>query len=239
MKIRMLALLSIVFFVAACAGTPQMAIDYDQSLMATEPTVIGIAVNEAPEPTIIYPGAGCLLCVGVAAAANSGLSKQVKTFSTVDLTSLGAEIAEALRQQGHKVVMFEGENALSEKDFPKRKAAQDTAKRDYSSLAASHGISQLIMLDFTQIGATRSYSSYVPISDPMAVINGKIVAIDVASSAYRWYLPLNELRSAEGDWKQPPQFPNMTNAYYQLVENVRDSALEPFALRETHADRAE
>lgn len=51
--------------------------------------------------------------------------------------------------------------------------------------------------------------------------------VDVDTNAYHWYLPINLHLSAEGEWKEPPTFPGLTNAYYQVLEKLRDMVLEP------------
>jgi hypothetical protein len=58
---------------------------------------------------------------------------------------------------------------------------------------------------------------------------GASYIVDLTSNNYDWYLPLDIQRSAEGAWDEPPQFPGLTNAYFQTVEMAKDSIQKPLA----------
>lgn len=58
-------------------------------------------------------------------------------------------------------------------------------------------------------------------------MKGAVFLVDTDTNAYHWYLPIDLNLSAEGEWKEPPEYPGLTNAYYQVLEKLSDIVLEP------------
>ena len=94
-------------------------------------------------------------------------------------------------------------------------------------LKAKHGIDRLLVVHITSLGVWRSYSAYVPTEPPRAVLNGTVSMIDLSSHALEWYLPLAVSRAADGAWDEPPKFPGLSNAYYQVLETGMDMVKKP------------
>ena len=45
---------------------------------------------------------------------------------------------------------------------------------------------------------------------------------DLSTNTYTLYQKIDIYKNAEGEWKEPPSFPGITNAYYQALEQVKD-----------------
>jgi hypothetical protein len=41
------------------------------------------------------------------------------------------------------------------------------------------------------------------------------------------YQRIDIQKSADGAWDEPPQYPGLTNAYFQIVEMIKDRVKEP------------
>ena len=82
-------------FLGGCATPVQQRIDladnYFVSGMAKEGK-IGVVMVELPKPDTAFPGANCLLCLGVANGMHSSLNKEVQTFSTAELQTLPRDV---------------------------------------------------------------------------------------------------------------------------------------------------
>ena len=89
------------------------------------------------------------------------------------------------------------------------------------------------MLDINQLGAVRTYSSYIPTSDPQAVLSGRAFLVDLKSNTYVWYSPINAQQAASGEWDEPPTFPGMTEAYYEVVDRGMNQVLQPLQMQQT------
>ena len=55
--------------------------------------------------------------------------------------------------------------------------------------------------------------------------------VDVRTNAFSWYMPVDYHLSAEGELDEPPEYPALTNSYYQLLEKLRDEVLAAFPVK--------
>lgn len=212
--------LAIIILATGCAGKIQYPVALNYSAIS-ENAKVGVVMAPVPGSTMNYPGASCLLCLGVAAAANSGLSSHAKTLDSTDLASLQNDVVASLREQGFDVKLIE--QYEEESKLPKISSKElNTAKRNHSIYRTKHDVDYLVVIGFSYAGITRSYSSYVPTSDPAASISGLVRMIDLNTHLYTLYRPVNAYKTAEGEWKEPPAYPGMTNAYYQALEDAKD-----------------
>lgn len=228
------ALLCLAFtaLLAGCAGPVQqpvnLAADYFSSGKAKTGR-IGVVMSELPKPDTQFPGAGCLLCLAVANGAHSALTKEVQTFSTDELKPLPAALVAALKKQGLDAVLIA--EPLKVADLPDLGASDPTnkARKNYGALKTKHGVDRLLVIHITNLGVWRSYSAYVPTDVPKAVLYGNVQLVELGSHALEWYLPLNLSRAAEGAWDEPPKFPGLSNAYYQVLESGMDMVKKPLS----------
>lgn len=188
---------------------------------------VGVVVTELPKPDTEFPGAGCLLCIGVANAAHSSLTSQVRTFTTDELKPLSGELASLLKKRGMDVVVID--DLVKYKDLPDFEAngAPNKSRKNLSALKSKHQVDRILLVHFDAAGVWRAYSAYVPIDVPKAVLKGHAAIIDLSSHSLDWYLPLDVARAADGAWDEPPKFPGLTNAYYQALEAGMDQIKKP------------
>ena len=188
---------------------------------------IGVLMTTLPKVDTEFPGAACLLCIAVANGAHSALSRQVQSFSIEELKPLPEDLVALLQQQGLQAVLIN--DAVKLADLPDLKTGDATNKprKDFSALQKKHQLSRLLVVDFTALGVWRSYSAYVPTDVPKAVMNGAAFIVDLGSHTLEWYLPLSLSRAAEGEWDEPPKFPGLTNAYFQVLETGMDAIKQP------------
>ncbi len=225
MKFNKFGLIAILLaLTVGCASVPpQLPIQLSKANLPSN-TSITIAATEVVEPSMMYPGAGCLLCLGVAAASNSGLSTHVKTLPNDDLKSLQAELSSALQNKGFTV------KSISEPFISKglKKATSElsnAARKDYTALKDQYNTSHLLLIQFDRIGMNRNYSNYIATSAPYVAISGTVFLVNLETNTYDWYLPFTENNHPEGQWKEPEDYPNLSNAYYESVERIRDNVL--------------
>ncbi len=174
-----------------------------------------------PKITTGFPGAGCLLCYGVASAANASLSKQVETYQAKQLVGTRDSLVSQLKAKGVEVVVID--TLIASSKLPKLKAPSNPyIKNDYSIYKKQYDVDQLLVVTFTTVGVLRNYSAYVPVGPPIAVISGQFYMIDTKTNNYSLFNPLNITKSSEGEWDKPPKFPGITNAFYQAEEAAYD-----------------
>lgn len=231
-KLLTLASLTLSILITGCAVAPQTPVALSPVALNKE-TRVGVAMATMPETVMQYPGASCLLCYAAAAAANNSLSEVSKyALRTDDLTKMKTEIEAILQQKNVQVVPIAEPLATSNLKKP-GEGNDGFAAYDFSPLKEKYNIDKLVVLQFSQVGMVRNYRGYFPVSPPMASITGEVYLVDIASRAYDWYVPLQFTSFAKNNqWDQAPHFPNLVNAYYQVVELSRDAVLNPLAGKE-------
>ena len=209
-----------------CATPIQRALNLPADYLATTKAKqgrMGVVMAELPKPDTAFPGADCLLCIGVANGVHSVLNKEVQAFSTAELKTLPSDLAGLLKKQGLEVVLID--EPLKMDTLPDIAAVegQNKSRKNFSSFKAKHNIDKLLVVQFTALGVWRSYSAYIPTDVPRATAKGLAYIVDLNTQALDWYLPLPFSQAAAGNWNEPPKYPGLTNAYFQVLETTMDA----------------
>ena len=228
MKSRLgLGLAVLAVLLGGCATPPQQAVQFDAAAVAKKETRVGVAMSALPKVDTEFPGAGCLLCMAAASVANNALTTHTRTLTAEDLPKLKSEIADALRKKGSQVVVIaEDFNPDALPNFSGNGA--NVAKKDFSSLRDRYKIDKLVVIQIGGVGIVRTYSAYIPTSDPKGQVRGLGYMVDLSTNTYEWYKPVDVRKAADKAWDEPPKFPGLTNAYFQAVELGRDEFIKPF-----------
>lgn len=213
-----------VLLLAGCASKPQLPVDMPANEDWAKAGPIGVVMTTIPAPNTYFPGAGCLLCVGFAEVSNSSLTTHTKTLSKDEFEPLKAEFAAALRNKGAEVVVFDDKLVI---DTLPKASQENGPPKDFASLKTRYPVKRLLVVQVDMLGYERTYSAYVPTSDPKAYVKAQGFIVDLTDNRYTWYQPVQVRRAAEGPWDEAPQFPGLTNAYYQAVEEAKDTLLSP------------
>jgi len=226
-KITTLALVFTCLVMVGCASNPQKSVALSQDFYSSGDKTVGVYVDELPAADTHFFGAGCLLCYGAAAIANSSLTSHIQALSTDDLIGVDESIAKLVTKKGiaaniiNAPVDFEGLKKFTTQE-------EDFAKQDYRPLRESLGVDKLVVIDFNIVGAHRSYSGYIPTSDPVGAVIGKAYTVDLATNKYILYEEIDVKVSTSGEWDEPPSFPGITNAYYQAIEIAKEKVADLF-----------
>jgi len=220
------ALIAILTFLTGCVSAPQAPVSLSGERMAPG-TRIGIVMAPLPKVDTYQTGADCLLCLATVAVANSTLTAYVTKLPAENIPQLKNDLGQLLEKKGMVVTLIDENVDISK--LPKYNGkAVNTAPKSFSALAQKYNVDKLLVIEIDMLGTFRTYSGYVPTSEPKGVFRGKGYIVNVADNTYDWYEPLDILKSSSESWDEPPQFPGLTNAYYQALETGRDSLLKPF-----------
>lgn len=222
MKRRVLsAVLALGVMLAGCATKPQAPVAMNSNDWA-QGGRIGVVMSTLPKPDTYLPGASCLLCIGVAALANSSLTTHAKTLSTEELVALKADVAAQLRKKGADVVVFDDNVNVG----TLAKASNENGpSKDFAALKSKYPVERLLVIQVDELGYLRTYSAYVPTSDPKGYVKAQGFIVNMSNNQYQWYMPVQVVRASEQAWDEAPSFPGLTNAYYQAVEAAKDQVL--------------
>lgn len=224
-----LALVAAAVMGSGCVSMPQHPVSLSPDAVGAQAGRMGVAMTPMPQLDTQIPGAGCLLCLMVASGANSTLTTHARTLPYEDLPKLKHQVAELLGKKGTAVTVIEEDLELNElPDFSAKEP--NFARKDFSSLKQKYKVDRLLVIDINALGFIRTYSAYVPTSDPKALLRGTGYIVNLKNNTYEWYLPVEITRSADLNWDEPPKFPGLTNAYFQALEIGKDSFLQPLAI---------
>lgn len=218
--------LTAVIGLSGCAGTPQQNVDLAPGALSAQSGRLGIAMTTMPKVDTMFPGADCLLCMATASLANSTLTSYTQTLPTEDLTKMKQEAADLIRKKRVNVTLIE--DSLNLENLPAWNAeAHNVAKKDFVSLKQKYGIDKLLVMEVSSLGIRRNYSAYFPTGEPYAILQGAGYLVNLNNNTYEWYTRIHTVKTSEGKWDEPPAFPGLTNAYFQVIEISKDNYLKP------------
>jgi hypothetical protein len=211
---------------AACHTTPTSAVFLHADTLSPQNGKVGIVVTSVKVDTV-FPGAGCLLCLATASAANSSLTKHAHTMSNQDVLKFKDDIAATLHKQGVEVQILA--DGFNDKDLKTNASTDANApKKDYRPLKEKYHVDHLVLLEIDGLGFQRNYSSYIARGAPTASMHGSIVVVNLSSNEYELFQRISVIKEAEGQWDEAPDYPGLTNAYYTAVESTKEQILRNF-----------
>lgn len=228
MKIRIFAVIGALLVLGGCASSPQMPVPLATSTMGATAGKVGVALNVVEKADTYFPGADCLLCYGLASAANSTLTAHVIKQPIDDVAQFQADVVTALSKKQTRVVALP--KTWKPDTYPKLKSDTPNASEfDFSALKKTDSLDRLLVINVTALGVERTYASYIPTGEPKAFVRGSAYMVNLTNNQYEWFAPIDIRRSVDGKWDEPPSFPGLTNALVQAIESARNLILKPLA----------
>ncbi len=228
-KLPLWAGLLLATFLSGCTSFQQTPLELDPQSLHASRGKIGVTMTAVPTPSVAVQGADCVLCILLAKQMMSLVSKQAETLPVDDLKQLKTDVVARLLARGLDAVAIEED--FDWKQYPEvEKKVPGIATHDLRDLQRRNGIDQLVLLQVFHLGFHRKYAAYFPSSDPVAQVAGLGMMIQLDSGQLTWYQDVLVRKEARGDWDEQPDYPGLTNAYFQAVEAARDAFLQPFPL---------
>lgn len=224
--IKVIALSVLALLAIGCTPAPIKPVALDQGFYEQNTKEVGVYLDTLPNVNTFFPGAGCLLCIAAAEVANSGVTEHVKSLSVEDIESIAVDVETALKSRGLKPVIVTSPidwNTLSKFKAPDE--LKQYARKDLRPLKQSIGTDKLVLIDINQIGVIRSYSSYIPTSDPMGYLYGEVAIVDLNDNSYKMYQSVNIKTAVIGEWDEPENFPGITTAFYESINTLKQTVM--------------
>jgi outer membrane murein-binding lipoprotein Lpp len=215
-------------FLSGCATIPPNPVSLSQTFWDQPDKKIGIIMTKVPELDVYLPGAGCLLCIMVAEANHSTLSSHVSTLKAEGVAELKSTLTELLTKKGVQAIALEGE---LEMDSLQKLDTKDpnAARYDFSKFKSNYNLTHLLVIDIQRLGIHRNYSSYIPVGDPKGHFSAVGYLVNLSDNTHAWYRPVDIYQGVADIWDEPPNFPALTNSYYQALETGKSSVLAAFS----------
>ncbi|HEX6550315.1 MAG TPA: hypothetical protein VF117_06550, partial [Gammaproteobacteria bacterium] len=166
-----------------CAVAPHAPVALGSNALVSEKGTVGVAMTALPKADTSFPGAGCLLCMAAASAANSSLTAYTRTLPEDDISNIKQSVVELLRSEGiHAIVLPENINIDKLNKFPTE--GPNLAKKDFRPFKKKYSIDKLLVINITELGFLRTYQAYIPSSDPKAYMEGAGFLVNLDNNAY-------------------------------------------------------
>lgn len=210
----------LVFLLLVGCAAQQEPIALTSSFYADDGKNIGILRTEVPTATTIYTGEIGLLDYAIISAVNSDLDGHLATLTFPEYDSFIDEVSLSIKRAGFNVTVID-EPLTKEQTKNLNKPKEGISINDFSQYKSKYNLDYLMVINFRNIGTTRSYYSMVPTSEPSAIsqINGQI--IDLNTDALYWYAEMISRKDIQTPWdEKEARYPNLTNAIYQSLNDT-------------------
>jgi hypothetical protein len=221
--IRLSFLLLAAAWLTGCAS-PQLPIALEDTLWSERDKTIGVAVVELPKPTVQLTGNQGLLDLAINTGLAAGLRSKVETWELAGMETVPQQLVDELNTRGYKAKALA---PIKLSDFKESGTKLGYAKHDFTPLRQQQ-VDKLILITLNVAGTQRSYYSIVPTSDPLTQLGGLTQIIDLTDNRLAFYQTFASVRAADGEWDEGPDYPNLTNAFYQALDESEQSILAPF-----------
>jgi hypothetical protein len=185
---------------------------------------IGVALTPHPTGAAHKVGAQGLLDMAINSAVAGSLQEHLSKVDLAEFDRVRDRFVEELGKRGMSVVAIPG--YVDPASFPKRgddaPAIENAYGRDLAALRAKHHVDVVVLLQVSRFGTIRSYYGFIPLGAPSGFFEVKGQMVDLKTGQLLWQTQLDEKAAsvpAEGDWDQPPDYPNLTAALRAAVAN--------------------
>lgn len=211
---------------AGCMTPPQNNLGLSPSAVAGTGK-IGVMMTPIPKPDTVFPGANCLLCYATAAALNSSLTSHTQKLPPEGLPELKTRLADMLQKKGATPVVIDDELKLDA--LPDAGGeVPNVARKDFSGLRKKYAVDKVLVVEIDQLAISRTFASYIPTGVPRAEFKAKGYLVNLSNNSYEWYQTVSQSAVANGAWDESPNYPGLTNAYFQALELGKDELVAPF-----------
>jgi len=209
-------LLLLSFVLVGCVNKP---VRMDAALLDFPDQSIHVVVGTPPvQGKVFKEGSQGLLDVAINDAMASGTSAHLATLPAEGFEPL---VNASIKQlESRNVTVTRHPESIVFADLKKRKRPpKGQYKKDLSSIIESTDANYILLLHCEGYGASRSYYGFIPTSYPQAVVTVTGVMID-REHQIQWNHSNKYLTYVGENWKQPPEYPLVTDALSQTWKAV-------------------
>lgn len=223
MSLPLLALL----LMTGCASV-QPPVPMDSAFWSENQESIGVMVAELPVPTVVLSGNQGLLDYAINSGMATGLRNKVETWDASALNELSPLVVEQLSSRGYKVKLIQA--SIDTGEMIQLKGGKlGFSPVDLRPLKEQYKVDKLVLFIVTATGTVRTYYSVVPTSDPIVQVGVNSYVVDLDDNRLLFYQGHLTTRATEGHWDEGPEYPTLTNTFYQALDAAQQTVLVPFA----------
>ena len=175
-------------------------------------------------------GSQGLLDIAIAGTAASDEVKWVRALDVEQFASVADLFATELEALGYNVSVY-GTRPTRESLEKREKRKKGQFKFDLSSIFEETGASRIILLELSGFGFSRSYYSMIPTGSPVGVAYVRGCMIERGDHRLLWDTRWrfgNMSEQVAGEWKEPPDYPNLHSAINRALGRSKKFLTERF-----------
>lgn len=181
---------------------------------------VAVVVFELPKPGNAKVGSQGLLDLAINAAVSNKFDSFMSNLQFEPYSVLAEDIEKEFDQRGFDatIIKVDAKTLPVLEKTPEQKKNPAIFRENLAAVPEFKDKDFVFMISSTQVGTVRSYYSVVPTSAPQGIYNGMARLVEVKTNEIKWWKPINIVKPVNGEWDQPPSYPNVTQAVDQAIE---------------------
>ncbi|MBH2002724.1 hypothetical protein [Acinetobacter sp. ANC 4805] len=181
---------------------------------------VAVVVYELPKTAAYKAGNQGLLDIAINNAISNKFDNFVSSLQFEPYSALAEDIEKEFDQRGFDatVVKVDVKNVPTLVKTPEQKKNPAIFQMNLAAVSELKDKDLVFIITSTQVGTTRSYYSVVPTSAPQGIYGGIAHLVDVKTNEIKWWKPVSVIKPVNGDWDQPPSYPNVSQAVDLAIE---------------------
>lgn len=201
-------------FLTGCASEDNVVLD--EAYWQKSPHHVAVTAVKAPEPGITFVGSRGLLDVAISNAVTRQLSTHIANTTDVSwYYSLPDEFTEKLKQR-HIIA--------------KSVDQSNNEKINIPNIVTQHHVDEVLVLRLQAVGVVRPYNGFIPTGAPEAYCKVTGELVNTTSKAVLWRHKAVTKLPIQGEWDQPPTYPNVTAAIKKAIATSRQAIINSLFL---------
>jgi hypothetical protein len=220
-------LLALVPLALALVGCSQPNVPLKQSFWKNHQQHVAVTTNKVPKAGLYKEGAQGLLDMAINDADSTGFRHYLESYKLNNLSSeLRTNFVKGLKKHNIKAKRVARIDTEKLDDSGLNKTQY--AIKDYRPLAIKIGPEKLLIVSINAAGATRKYYGFIPLGAPKAFCNLEGHLVNLNNDKILWRYTAKVYVPIQGNWDQPPRYPNFTAALNQAVELAKQEVTDNF-----------
>lgn len=197
------------------SGCVQQNIKLKPEFITNKGKSIVIANMQYNAPGYYKKGSQGLLDVAIANAANEHLIKHLNNIDISNYESISYDFEGILLSKGYNAIVNDKlleSNGFQDYKLNDNQDENDYPKKDFRSLKDSSNADYLMIVEIKASGVERPYYGFIPTGAPVGMFRVATSIVDLNTNKYVWFQETQTDVAIEGEWDQPTEFPNLTDA---------------------------
>lgn len=226
MQLSQWRILPLILMGAILAGCAQPNVELSESFWQNHQQKVVAVKNKKIKPSMYQQGQEGLLDMVV----NSAVTDKFRThLREMDLNWYSSLRGDFVHELNKRHIKAKSGGTIDIADLPRFHGDTKTHDRkDFTVLAKRMPGDKLLVVKLDQLGAVRHYYGFIPLGAPKAVCALEGEMVDMKDNSVLWRHRSNVILAVEGDWDQPPAYPNFDRALKRAVRQASTELLDSF-----------